>query len=115
MPLLHLTTNAPLSGAGQPALAAALSKAVSELIGKPEDYVMISLQPGTLLMGGTSEPAGFADVRSIGGLSPDVNRRLSERIGELLQEHLDIPRDRVYLNFTDVARTHWGWNGSTFG
>jgi hypothetical protein len=25
------------------------------------------------------------------------------------------PQNRIYLNFTDVQASHWGWNGSTFG
>ncbi len=55
------------------------------------------------------------DVRSIGGLSGDVNRQLSQKIGSLLKDSLGVPPDRVYLNFTDVPAGNWGWNGDTFG
>jgi len=54
-------------------------------------------------------------IRSIGGLSGDVNRKLSQQVCKLLNDSLGIPPDRVYLNFTDVGAGHWGWNGSTFG
>jgi len=30
-------------------------------------------------------------------------------------ESLDIPGNRIYLNFTEVQASHWGWNGATFG
>jgi phenylpyruvate tautomerase PptA (4-oxalocrotonate tautomerase family) len=55
------------------------------------------------------------DIRSIGGLSDDVNRQLSQKICKLLKESLGVPPDRVYLNFTDVRPGNWGWNGDTFG
>jgi RNA 3'-terminal phosphate cyclase (ATP) len=54
-------------------------------------------------------------IRSIGGLSGDVNRKLSQQVCKLLNDSLGIPPDRVYLNFTDVGAGNWGWNGSTFG
>ena len=62
-------------------------------------------------------PAGTLHpiIRSIGGLSGDVNRKLSQQVCNLLNESLGIPPNRVYLNFTDVGASHWGWNGSTFG
>jgi phenylpyruvate tautomerase len=115
MPLLQLTTNRPIMEDQEEPLVAALSRAVAEIIGKPEDYVMVTLQPGTLMMAGTAEPGAMADLRSIGGLSGDVNARLSDRVCTILHEHLDLLPNRIYLNFTDIPRTHWGWNGSTFG
>jgi phenylpyruvate tautomerase len=55
------------------------------------------------------------DLRSIGGLSDEVNRKLSQQVCKLLKDSLGISPDRVYLNFTDVEAPNWGWNGSTFG
>ena len=55
------------------------------------------------------------DIRSIGGLTDEVNRKLSQQVCKLLNDSLGIPPDRVYLNFTDVEAGNWGWNGSTFG
>jgi phenylpyruvate tautomerase PptA (4-oxalocrotonate tautomerase family) len=66
-------------------------------------------------MSGNAGEAAFVDVRSIGGLSDDVNRRLSQKICKLLNETLGVPQNRIYLNFADVKASHWGWNGSTFG
>ena len=55
------------------------------------------------------------DIRSIGGLSGEVNRKLSQKICRLLNDALAIPPGRVYLNFTDVKAANWGWKGETFG
>ena len=91
------------------------AKIVAETIGKPEQYVMVTLNPASLLMSGKSDQAAFVDVRSIGGLNGEVNRSLAQKVSRLLQESLGIAPDRVYFNFTDVKASNWGWNGSTFG
>ncbi len=115
MPLLNLETTVVLSEDNRKALLASLSKAVAETIGKPEQYVMVSVSQAAMLMSGNPGEAAFLDIRSIGGLSDDVNRRLSQKICKLLNDSLGIAQNRIYLNFTDVQATNWGWNGITFG
>ncbi|MCC6136878.1 MAG: tautomerase family protein [Gammaproteobacteria bacterium] len=115
MPLLTLQTSVVLSNQQRQELLAPLSKIVAETIGKSEHYVMITIAQAAMLMAGADGPAAYADLRSIGGLSSAVNRKLSERITALLQERLGIPPERVYLGFTSVAADHWGWNSGTFG
>lgn len=115
MPLLVLQTSIALSSQQRHELLAPLSQIVAECIGKPERYVMIAITDAAMLMGGAEGPTVYADIRSIGGLSGAVNRKLSERISALLKERLGIPPDRVYLGFTSVSAENWGWNGGTFG
>ena len=115
MPLLKLETTVALADDKKKTLLAALSKIVAGTIGKPEQYVMVVISPAAILMSGKPGDAAFVDVRSIGGLSDDVNRQLAQKIGALLKESLGVPPDRVYLNFTDVSAANWGWNGNTFG
>ena len=115
MPLLKLETTVALSEDTRKALLASLSKTVAEVIVKPEQYVMVTVGQAAMLMSGNAGDAAFVDIRSIGGLTGDVNRKLSQRICELLSETLGVPQNRIYLNLTDVRATNWGWNGSTFG
>ena len=115
MPLLKLETNVALDEKKRAALLAGLSSIAAQAIGKPEQYVMVTVQSHGLLMAGKPGDAAFVDVRSIGGLGGDVNRQLAQKICAALKEALGVPPDRVYLNFTDVAAGNWGWNGSTFG
>ena len=115
MPLLKLETTVVLSEDKRKALLASLSKTVAETIGKPEQYVMVIIGQAAVLMAGNPGAAAFVDVRSIGGLTNDVNRKLSRKVCKLLNESLGVPEDRVYLNFTEVQASNWGWNGSTFG
>jgi phenylpyruvate tautomerase PptA (4-oxalocrotonate tautomerase family) len=115
MPLLKLETTVVLAEDKRKALLASLSKTVAEIIGKPEQYVMVAVGQAAMLMSGNPGAAAFVDVRSIGGLTNDVNRKLSQKVCKLLTDSLGVPENRVYLNFTDVEASNWGWNGSTFG
>jgi phenylpyruvate tautomerase len=115
MPLLKLDTTVVLSDDKRKALLASLSKIVAETIGKPEQYVMVTVNPVAMLMSGKPGDAALVDIRSIGGLGGDVNRQLSQKVCRLLNESLGVPQDRIYLNFTDVEAANWGWQGNTFG
>jgi phenylpyruvate tautomerase PptA (4-oxalocrotonate tautomerase family) len=115
MPLLKLETTAALPDDKTKALVGSLSKLIAGTIGKPEQYVMVSISKAAMFMSGEPGEAAFVDIRSIGGLSDDVNRTLSQQVCKLLNESLGIPSERIYLNFTDVGAGNWGWNGSTFG
>jgi phenylpyruvate tautomerase len=115
MPLLRLETTANLSDQSRTNLLTKLSRIVAETIGKPEQYVMVTINPTAILMSGKAGQAAFVDLRSIGGLSSDTNRQLTEKICDVLEEALTIPPDRVYATFMDVQASHWGWNGATFG
>jgi phenylpyruvate tautomerase PptA (4-oxalocrotonate tautomerase family) len=115
MPLLKLETTVAPSEDKQKALLSSLSKVVVETIGKQEQYVMVTISQAAMAMSGKPDDAAFVDIRSIGGLSGDVNRKLSQQVCKLINDSLGIPADRVYLNFTDVEAGNWGWNASTFG
>lgn len=115
MPLLKLHVNQTVDAKIKEEILGELSKQVVDAIGKPEKYMMVLFEESTLMMGGDSQVAAFAEVRSIGGLTPDVNRLISERVCGILADSLHIAPDRIYINFIDIARTHWGWNRSTFG
>ncbi len=115
MPLLKLETTAALAEGQRQQLLASLSKIVADAIGKPEQYVMVTISPADIQMSGKPGDAAFVDVRSIGGLSAEVNRRLSEKVCAVLAQSLRMPANRIYLNFTDVEGSNWGWNGNTFG
>src|SRR5215831_18163830 len=108
MPLLKLETNVALTNTEQQQLLASLSRIVAETIGKPEQYVMVTMSPSSILMSGKPGDAVFVDIRSIGGLSPDVNRQLSQKVCALLAQSLRVPQNRVYVNFSDIKATNWG-------
>ena len=115
MPLIHVTTTRTVGNEEQAALLSALSAAISETTGKPEQYVMAILESAGIMMSGTEGDAAFADIRSIGAQGPAENAAIAKRVCDILESGLGVSGDRIYLNFTDVARSDWGWDGRTFG
>ncbi|XP_020087327.1 macrophage migration inhibitory factor homolog [Ananas comosus] len=115
MPCLNLSTNVSLESVDTSAILAEATKIVANLIGKPEAYVMIVLKGSVpMLFGGTEQPTAYGELVSIGGLNPDVNKKLSAAVASILETKLSIPKSRFYLKFYDTKGSYFGWNGSTF-
>lgn len=112
---MKLETTINLTGEKRVSLLSALSRIVCETLGKPEQYVMVTVNQISILMSGKPGDAAFVDIRSIGGLNAQVNRQLSQKISELLNQSVGISPARIYINFTDVEAQNWGWSGNTFG
>ena len=115
MPLLKLETTVAIPEDKRKGLLSSLSKTLADTIGKPEQYVMVTASSVAMLMSGNSGDAAFLDVRSIGGLNGEVNKVLSQKLCNLLNQSLGIAPNRIYMNFTNVEPGNWGWNVSTFG
>ncbi len=90
-----------------------LSALISSLTGKPEAYVMVSIQSDTKMMfAGIEGKCCFVEVKSIGSLNPPA---MSSQICSLINEMTGINKDRIYISFADIPAKDWGFNGSTFG
>ncbi|KAL4587142.1 hypothetical protein LXL04_000008 [Taraxacum kok-saghyz] len=124
MPCLNLSTNVSLEGVDTSSILSEATTAVANLIGKPKAvhfslfvcvYVMIVLKGSVpMAFGGTEQPAAYGELVSIGGLNPDVNKKLSAAVAEILSSKLSIPKSRFFLKFYDSEGSFFGWNGSTF-
>ncbi|XP_044946162.1 macrophage migration inhibitory factor homolog isoform X1 [Hordeum vulgare subsp. vulgare] len=102
MPCLNVSTNVNLEGVDTSAVLADASSTVATIIGKPEAYVMVVLKGSVpMAFGGTQEPAAYGELVSIGGLNPDVNKKLSAGIASILESKLSISKSRFYLKFHD--------------
>ncbi len=114
MPYLHIRTNQSLEASQGEKLLQKASKICAETLGKPEDFMMVSLEESRpMTMGGDSTAAAFLDLRSI-GLPEGAQKELSAKLCHLMGESINLPTDRVYLNFQSIGREDWGWNGKTF-
>jgi len=111
MPMIKLHSSCPIPRD----LLGEISALVSETIGKSEQYVMVVVQQADMMMGGTEKGAVYAEVKSIGGLNRTVNHELTMKLCILLNDHLGIPQDRIYITFQTIEADHWGWNARTFG
>lgn len=115
MPLIKIQTAVTVPPGKKQVLLSESSRLVAEITGKPEKYVMVTLEAGDFLMAGVAGPAAFLDVRGIGGLTKAINGKLTKALCDLLQRELAIEPSRVYVTFTDVPAQNWGCNGATFG
>lgn len=114
MPLLKIQTNVTLDANAGKALVAEASRTVATLLGKPERYVMVSLEPNaTMAFGGSASPLAYLELKSI-GLPQGRTTDLSKALCDLVNTKLGVPADRVYIEFADAKGALWGWNGGTF-
>jgi len=115
MPAVHIKTSALLVGSASRDLLPKVSKMTAEAIGKPEQYVMVSLQSAEIMMSGQNGAAAWIEVRGIGALRGEVNKRMTQKLCALLKQGLGIESERVYVNYMDIEPENWGWNNDTFG
>ncbi|KAK6290715.1 hypothetical protein POUND7_002256 [Theobroma cacao] len=107
MPCLNLSTNVNLDGVDTSAVLSEATSSVAKLIGKPEAYVMIVLKGSVpMSFGGTEQPAAYGELVSIGGLNPDVNKKLSAAIAAILETKLQVPKSRFFLKFYDTKASY---------
>lgn len=114
MPLLKIQTSIEVPYDQRTALLTAASRAVATVLGKPEAYVMVILEAGVpMLFAGTDAPLAYLELKSI-GLPEDRTRDFSAKLTDVVEAHLRIPKNRIYVEFASAAAHMWGWNGDTF-
>jgi phenylpyruvate tautomerase len=117
MPLLNLFSSAPEPQ--EPALSQMLksfSGLLAHELGKPERYVMVGLAPRMQMSyAGTREPACYAELKNVGELDQEKIERLSELLCDAIAKALGLPRNRIYIEFTNADGALWGFDGGTFG
>jgi len=115
MPLLKIQTNTQVNTDQKDMLLERGTQVVVDELNKPMDYVQVIVEGQQhIAFAGTIDKAAFVELRSL-GLPEGTPQALSEAISKLLEEVLDIPPNRVFINFFDLEHSKWGWNGGTFG
>lgn len=66
-----------------------------------------------MLFAGDDSPLAYLELKSI-GLPADRTADFSKALCELITQHLQIPSDRIYIEFSDAQRHMWGWDAGTF-
>lgn len=112
MPVLSITTNSHLESS--PETLKKLSLCVAEMLGKTENYVMVQMQhQSQILFAGNDEPLAYVELKSI-ALPQEHTNELSATLCSLISYEFNIPQNRIYIEFSDVQRHLFGWNGKTF-
>ena len=113
MPFIQINTSSKSVVENDDLLQKDISKMVSDLTGKPENYVMTMIQiDNSMTFAGTDEPCCFIQVKSIGSLEPSS---MSKSLCEIIACKTNINTKRIYIEFVDVKASHWGFDCSTFG
>ncbi len=114
MPYMKIDTNLSIDNETLQALLARVSSKVSTFLGKPERYVLIHINPGQALsFAGSQEPLAYIELKSI-ALPSEKTGQLSRELCDFLSDTLSIPPQRIYIEFSDIKRSMWGWNNKTF-
>jgi phenylpyruvate tautomerase PptA (4-oxalocrotonate tautomerase family) len=114
MPFLKIQTNQSLSAGDAKALAGKASALVAEQLGKPERYVMTSVENNpAMTFAGTDAPLAFLELKSI-GLPESITAEASRVLCELVASSTGIDPKRIYIEFSDAPHSMWGWNSGTF-
>jgi len=112
MPLLKIETNVSIDD--PQTMIADCSRAVAEMLGKPERYVMVSLQHNpAMYFGGSDLPLAYLELKSL-GLPEERSGDFSATLCALTSRHLGVAADRTYIEFSSPPRHLWGWNSTTF-
>jgi hypothetical protein len=78
---------------------------------KNEDAVMVTLQHVDGVMGNSTDPMVFVDIRSMVGIEHKTNNDISATLTPLLTEALGVPPHRAYFTFLRIPETCWGLMG----
>jgi len=117
MPLIKVQTSTPAPKQSQlEAMLQNLSASLAKHLGKPESYVMTAFEPDTAMtFGGTTEPTCYVEIKSVGTMNPTQTQRMSQDFCQQIGQALNVPENRIYIEFADAKGSMWGWNSSTFG
>ena len=103
-----------LDASQQNQLLSEASQLVTDELGKPENYVMVVIEPPVpMSFAGNTDPTAYLELKSI-GLPDSKTRDLSYALCNLVESHTQINKERIYIEFSDAPRAMWGWNGGTF-
>ncbi len=114
MPCMVVHRNFPIENEMIGTLQDRFSSIIEEVLHKPKDFIMIIVDDEKpIRFGGSDEPALLLEVKSI-GLPGDSPSRLSRELCRAAEHLVSVPQNRIYIEFRDVPRDQWGWDGSTF-
>ena len=112
MPLLQIDIN---TGVDNPTeLATDASALVADMLGKPESYVMVKVNPDQILtFSGSQEAAAHLVLKSL-SLPESETTQYSQQLCDFIEKELNINPARIYIEFESPPRHMWGWDNRTF-
>ncbi len=114
MPFIETKTTVKISAEQEAQLRAEFGNAIELISGKSEEWLMLSfVSDARMAFRGTVSPdIAMIDVQIFGKAKDSEYDKLTERICETVSRVLDVPRNRIYVKYTEIE--HWGYNGFNF-
>ena len=114
MPYFSIETSKKIDTVGEEAISHKASAFVAAHLVKPEGYVMVAVKHSQpMRFGGTLDPTAMVQLYSI-GLPRERCAEFSEKICAFVEQELGVSRERIFIDFRDLDRSMFGWNGKTF-
>jgi len=113
MPYIKCETNIEIDDTNKESFLINISDFVSKLLSKPSKYIMVSLNQNKLVLDKSFEPVMYIEFKSI-GLQENKCNEYSKSVCEFIESELNIPCDRIYIEFSNINGKMFGWNKHTF-
>jgi phenylpyruvate tautomerase len=114
MPYLIFKSNMKLSEEKRKQLFSDFKEFIINDLGKSEQSIMLACQDNiSMVFAGTDDPLAFLELRSL-RLPEEKTKDLSKAMTGIIRHNLEIPPERIFVNFFNVLPHMWGYNGSTF-
>ncbi|MEM9540095.1 MAG: phenylpyruvate tautomerase MIF-related protein [Cyanobacteria bacterium P01_E01_bin.42] len=115
MPFIKVQSTASPDAQTIKTLLESLSAKLAQHLGKSENYVMTAFEGEVpMTFGGTPDRVCFLEVKNIGTMKPEQTKTMSQDFCQTIARVLDVPSDRIYIEFADAQRHLWGWKETTF-
>jgi phenylpyruvate tautomerase len=90
---------------------------LTEQIGKSIEYVMVLIRTGESISFAldTKTPAAYIEVKNVGEIGKGLSGAITEKITNLIHIKTGVATNRIYIEYQESERHHWGWDGKTFG
>jgi len=114
MPYLCIDTNKALSPSEERVFLARATDWVETRQDKPRAVVMVAITSGRpMVFAGSGEPTAFVQLKAI-GLETERYPDLAAELSGFIDTELGIAPDRVFMDFQNLDRALFAWNGKTF-
>ena len=116
MPLLKIHFACELKKEVFNSLSNSLTKSIAEILSKSEDFVVVIFQRTEFQSFGLDsvQPSLYLEFKNVGTLRPDDTRQLTSCITGLCAQLIEVQANRIYIEYQECQRHHWGWSGKTF-
>jgi phenylpyruvate tautomerase PptA (4-oxalocrotonate tautomerase family) len=115
MPYVNCTVSKELNKNDMEKLKVHIADLINQMPEKSEEWLMIGFtDKKNLYFRGVKTDAAFIEVKLLGTQEIKYKDIFTASVSELFEDELNIPKNNIYVVFTEVVDGNWGWNGQLF-